>query len=100
MAEAAALGTTVLSRLGDQFTAWLARRDEEPKEWRDASIVASGQVWLRAEELEEVGAAIDAAGRQVPRSRRPSDHPDDAPPRALLAIRVPRATAPEVGSAQ
>ena len=66
IAEAAALGTIVLSRLSEQFAAWLARRTED-KKWKDASIVGSGQVWLRAEELEEIGAAVEQAARRLPR---------------------------------
>lgn len=77
VAEAAALGATVMSRLADQFGAWLARRDEEAKVWRDASIVASGQVWLRPEELDEIGAAVDKLVEGF-RGRAGGNRPDDA----------------------
>jgi DNA-binding transcriptional ArsR family regulator len=59
VAEAAALGATVLSRLGEQFAAWEARRGAEDRVWRDAAMVASGQVWLRAEELQQLGGEIE-----------------------------------------
>ncbi|MGH8861900.1 MAG: ArsR/SmtB family transcription factor [Jatrophihabitantaceae bacterium] len=59
VAEAAMLGTTVLGRLNEQFAAWLARRAEEPKWWRDAARVSSGHVWVTAEELETVGRSIE-----------------------------------------
>jgi DNA-binding transcriptional ArsR family regulator len=57
-AEAAALSTTVLSRLNEQFAEWLARRSEEVPAWRDASTVSSGQVWLTVDELDSIGETV------------------------------------------
>ena len=98
IAEAAALATIVLSRLGEQFTAWLARRDEEPKEWKEASIVGSGRVWLRPDELEEVGAAIDKLIEHY-RDRVGGNHPADARQVRFSIFAFP-SDAPEVGSAE
>lgn len=75
IAEAAALGTVVLSRLSEHFAAWLAQRATEPKDWQEASIVGSGAVWLRVDELAEIGTAIDALVEQYRgrREERPAD---------------------------
>lgn len=76
-AEAGALGTTVLSRLTEQFAQWLQRRKQESAAWRDAATVASGQLWLRAEELAEVDARFQEILDRY-RDRSIDDHPDDA----------------------
>jgi DNA-binding transcriptional ArsR family regulator len=98
IAEGAALGTIVLSRLADQFAAWLARRTEDTKQWQEASIVASGQVWLRAEELEEIGHTIEKLLDDY-RDRAEGDRPDDAR-RVRFSIFAFPSQAVEVGSAK
>jgi DNA-binding transcriptional ArsR family regulator len=79
VAESAALGALVVSRLADQLAEWETRRQVEDQRWRDAAMVASGQVWLRVEELEEFGRAIEqlvdnfrdrASGERPPGARR------------------------------
>jgi DNA-binding transcriptional ArsR family regulator len=97
IAEAAALGTIVLSRLGEQFAAWLARRDET-KEWKDASIVGSGQVWLRADELEEIGHTVEKLLDDY-RDRAEGERPEDAR-RVRFSIFAFPSEAAEVGSAK
>jgi DNA-binding transcriptional ArsR family regulator len=75
VAETAAVTSLVMSRLSDQFTDWLARRETDDKVWRDASTISNGQVWLLPEELDELresfGAHIDRY-----RSRSAGDRPD------------------------
>lgn len=77
VAEAAALSTLVLSRLSSHFAEWQQRRSAETKRWRDASIMANGHVWLRAEELDQFGAAIDELIERF-RDRTSGERPDDA----------------------
>jgi DNA-binding transcriptional ArsR family regulator len=77
VAESAALGSTVLARLADQFARWMSRRDSETIAWREASVVASGQVWLRVAELEELGELVDKLISSY-QSRNSDDHPQDA----------------------
>ncbi len=77
VAEASALGAIVLSRLSDQFGAWLRRRERDSKRWQEASIVASGQVWLRAEELEHIGTVIEELIDSF-HDRQAGERPDDA----------------------
>src|SRR3954451_15829046 len=72
---AAALSVTVLARVRDQYSPWLARRSSEPKAWRDASAVASGQVWLLPDEVEEISDAVDDLINKF-RDRSPEDHPE------------------------
>ena len=55
LAASAALGTTVLSRTVEQFQAYLARRRDEPPEWKDASEASYGHVWLLPEEAKVIG---------------------------------------------
>ncbi len=98
IAEAAALGTIVLSRLGEQFAAWINRRGAESKQWQDASIVASGRVWLLPEELKEIGATIEKLLDDY-RDRAAGDRPDDAR-RVRFSIFAFPSEAPEVGSAK
>lgn len=74
---AAALSTTVLSRLGEQFAQWLARRPREEKVWQDASTVASGQVWMLPEELEAVEENIEKLLDSY-RDRTAGERPDGA----------------------
>lgn len=76
-AESIALGALVLSRLSDQFAAWQARRGEDGKEWDDASIVGSGQVWLTVDELKHVGKVVEETLDDY-RDRDSAEHPDNA----------------------
>ena len=93
VAEAAALSTTVLSRLNSQYGEWLQRRAAETEEWRAAATVASGQVWLDAAELADITASIEglvdsfrdrANGVRPPDARRVRialfAFPSEAPP--------------------
>lgn len=77
VAEAAALGATVVSRLGEQLAAWEGRRGEEDQVWRDASMLASGQLWLRAEELQQLSGEIDKL-IELHRGRTADDRPADS----------------------
>jgi DNA-binding transcriptional ArsR family regulator len=77
VAEAAALSTTLLTRLNSQFAEWQQRRASEPKRWRDASVMGNGQIWLRLEELEAFGAAIDELVDKF-RERSSGERPADA----------------------
>jgi DNA-binding transcriptional ArsR family regulator len=98
VAEAATLGTILLSRLSEQFAAYLARRNEDSKEWQEASIVGSGRVWLRPEELAEINSAIDKLIDHY-RDRVGTNHPPDAR-RVRFSIFAFPSDAPEVGSAE
>lgn len=72
IAEGAALGTLVLSRLTEQFNAWLTRRSQEDPAWRDAAILTSGQVRMTPAELDELGAVL---GKELDRYRGRDDDP-------------------------
>jgi DNA-binding transcriptional ArsR family regulator len=72
-----ALSSTMLSRLGAQFNEWIQRRETEDIAWRDAAMVASGQVWLRLDELREFGAMVESLVEKY-RERTADGHPDDA----------------------
>jgi hypothetical protein len=60
-----------------QFTEWLQRREHEEPAWRDASVVASGQVWLRLDELREFGTAVEKL-IEAHGHHSADGHPDDA----------------------
>lgn len=77
VAEAAALSSTVISRLNGHYAEWEQRRSAEPKRWRDASILASGQVWLRVEEVERFNATLDDLIEKF-RDRNSDNRPADA----------------------
>jgi DNA-binding transcriptional ArsR family regulator len=77
LADELALTTTVLSRLSSQFNDWIANRTTEDKAWREASVVASGQTWLRLDELEEIGAMLEKM-LETYRDRSADGRPDDA----------------------
>jgi DNA-binding transcriptional ArsR family regulator len=77
LAEELALSSTILSRLSTQFNEWIAARDTEDKAWREASVVASGQVWLTLEELQEIGGVLEKLVDNY-RDRSANGHPDDA----------------------
>ena len=79
-AASGALGDVVLHRLVEQFNAYMARRGAETKEWRDASGISSGQLWLTPDEVEAFSQrALDkledyrgraSAGQRPPGARR------------------------------
>ncbi|HZZ96564.1 MAG TPA: hypothetical protein VFE19_06105, partial [Jatrophihabitantaceae bacterium] len=98
IAEGAALGAIVLSRLGEQFSAWLARRAADSKQWQEASIVASGQVWLRPEELEEIGHTVEKLLDDY-RDRAEGERPAGSR-RVRFSIFAFPSVATEVGSAK
>lgn len=54
LAAAAALSSSVMGRTLEQFEAWMARRDREPKEWIEAAGASYGQLWLVPEEAKEI----------------------------------------------
>jgi DNA-binding transcriptional ArsR family regulator len=54
LAAAAALSSSVMGRTLEQFEAWMARRDREPKEWIEAGGASYGQVWLLPDEAKEI----------------------------------------------
>lgn len=73
-AETAALSTLLLSRLGEQFTSWLGRRERESQQWRDAALATNTRVWLTAEELTELWQGLEAKLREFRvREDRPAD---------------------------
>ncbi len=78
-AASGALGDVVLHRMVEQFNAYMARRGAETKQWRDASGISSGQLWLLPEEVEAITqGALDgldayrgrATGKRPARARR------------------------------
>lgn len=78
-AASGALGDVVLARLVGQFNAYMARRSDETKAWRDVAGISSGQLWLLPDEADAIGrATLDAiepyrgraTGNRPPGARR------------------------------
>jgi DNA-binding transcriptional ArsR family regulator len=68
------------ARLKEFFT---RRHDDEPKEWRDASVLMGKSLLLTAEELREVNAAVQEMLSPYERRRRAADPPEGARPVAV-----------------
>ena len=81
-ASSAALSTTVVARLAEQFGRWLATRNQDDEAWQRAAIVSSAQVWLLPEEVNEIAEYLDDKLEQY-RDRR--DDPPDGARRVRLA---------------
>jgi DNA-binding transcriptional ArsR family regulator len=75
-AASAALSSTVVARLAEQFGRWLATRNQDDEVWQRAAIVSSAQVWMLPEEVNEIAEFLDTKLEQY-RDRR-----DDRPERA------------------
>lgn len=96
VAEAATLGAHVLSRLTDQFGAWMARRSTESAAWRDAAIVSSAQLWLSADELDEIAQDLY---KRIERYRQRDERPAGARRVRLSVFAFPNENpVPEKGS--
>jgi len=54
VAASAALTHSLLARVSAQLDDWTARRGEESPRWHDVGGVTSGQVWVLAEEMEDL----------------------------------------------
>jgi DNA-binding transcriptional ArsR family regulator len=82
-----------LSRDFARLQEFFARRhDDEPKEWRDASVLMGKSLLLTAEELREVNAQIQELLSPYERRRRVAD-----PPAGARAVAVHYATFPVEG---
>jgi DNA-binding transcriptional ArsR family regulator len=77
LAAAAALSSSVMGRTVEQFEAWMARRDREPKEWIDAAGASYGQLWLLADEAKEIENHMVELTNEY-RGRRGGDRPAGA----------------------
>jgi DNA-binding transcriptional ArsR family regulator len=80
-ASSAALSTTVVARLAEQFGRWLATRNQDDEQWQRAAIVSSAQVWLLPEEVNEIAEYLDDKLEQY-RDRR------DDPPEGARRVRL------------
>ncbi|HEV2781804.1 MAG TPA: winged helix-turn-helix domain-containing protein [Actinophytocola sp.] len=69
-----------------QIRQYLARADDEPKEWRDAAIFGGWTLMMTAEELAEVGEAIKRLLR--PYWMRTRKDPPDAARRVFAVVRA------------
>lgn len=69
-----------------QVRQYLARVDEEPKQWQDAAIFGGWTLTMTAEELAEVGAAISALLR--PYRMRTRKDPPAAARRVFALVRA------------
>jgi DNA-binding transcriptional ArsR family regulator len=76
-AAGAVIGRSVADRLGDGFSAWLARMPNEPLQWRDVGGISSALVWLTHEEASEVEKTVTDLIDKF-RGRSKEDHPDGA----------------------
>lgn len=81
-AAGAAFGEFFAAHEFARLQAWLRRREEEPAEWRRASLLSGATAWLTADELAGITAEIEAlverhfvdrlrAGEPPPGDRRP-----------------------------
>ena len=97
MAEAAASGSTVLSRLSTAFAGWIARRSREEQVWRDAATLTSGQVWVRPEEPARITSAVQELVEEY-QDRSGPDRPDGARRVRFALIAFPGDPAPPASS--
>ena len=84
---AAAFGDFFVAHEFARLRAWLRHREEEPAEWRRASVLSGATAWLTAEELAEVEAELDALVERhfVDRLRTGSGSGGDRRPVRLFA---------------
>lgn len=73
-----ALTGVLLSRLGEQWLAWEAAKGREPKPWREASTMTSGQAYLQLDELAELTATVQRLLEKYDRDRSRDSAPPDA----------------------
>ncbi len=76
-AAGAVIGRTVADRLGEGFSAWLARTPNEPPQWRHVGGISSALVWLTHEDAAEVEKTVTDLIDKF-RGRSKDDHPDGA----------------------
>jgi DNA-binding transcriptional ArsR family regulator len=78
VAASAALTHSLLARVSDQLDEWTSRRGSESPRWHDVGGVTSGQVWVTAEEMEQLQQQLIDLFSEY-RARATSGHrPDDA----------------------
>src|SRR5918992_4119425 len=69
---------------------WLARRPSEPVEWQRAAPFGDAMVFVTAEELAELEAAVDKlCERYLERTTKPELRPHGARPVSLLKLAYP-----------
>ncbi|HEU5006952.1 MAG TPA: helix-turn-helix domain-containing protein [Jatrophihabitantaceae bacterium] len=74
-AASAVLVGTALEAIRREVDAWVARDRDEPEDWRDVAMLASGRLWLTADELSAMIATIKEQGDQY-RDRTASNRPE------------------------
>jgi DNA-binding transcriptional ArsR family regulator len=85
-----AMAEVYVNRAFGNLRLWLSRLTEEPRDWQQASFVNGSSFWATADEVAELGPALEKLtsgfeGRQ----EDPSQRPDGARPVRLLAIAHP-----------
>jgi DNA-binding transcriptional ArsR family regulator len=63
-AASAVLVGTALDGIRREIDAWVTRGQDEPDDWRDVGMLASGRLWLTADELTALIATIKELGDQ------------------------------------
>ena len=86
---ARALGRRVLEHDERLIQEYIEAESDEPKEWRDAATLSSGNVYLTARELVELAKQIEAVMKEYERPD-PADRPDGARSVHVVFRAVPR----------
>jgi DNA-binding transcriptional ArsR family regulator len=94
-AAASALHDVTLEREVQRVRAALARTDDEPQDWRDATEIYQSRLWLTADEAREIGVQLQRLLLTKAEERQdPANRPSDARVMALMAWVVPYGPAP------
>lgn len=85
-AAGAAFGDFFVDHEFGRLRAWLRRREDEPAEWRRASVLSGATAWLTVEELAEIEAELAAVVERhfVDRLRDGAPPPGDRRPVRLF----------------
>lgn len=89
-AASSAMSAAVLEHEISELQTWQTTQRADPAEWQDASFSNTTISWLTAEELEELGEAINKLLlRDIDRNFEPETRPPGARPVRLVAWGVP-----------
>jgi predicted ArsR family transcriptional regulator len=84
------LTTVVAEHYFERVREWLARRPSEPVVWQQAAPFGDAMVFVTAEELAELAAAVDElCERYLERTTKPELRPPGARPVSLLKLAYP-----------
>ena len=86
----------IVERYLERLTRWLEQKPSEPREWQEASGFGDWILYVTADELAELGRAVEAlVERYAERTADPARRPADARLVGFIALAFPEPGPPE-----